>query len=67
MHDKKEIHFASLIFILIPQIKVLVFMAEIVLWGLGGKWAIEMLLLINQHKIFTYGHREGGDLGMKYM
>jgi len=38
MHDKKEIYFASLI--LIPQIKVLVFMVEIVLWGLGGNWGL---------------------------
>lgn len=42
-------------------------MVEIILWGLGGKLGIEMLLLINQHKIVTYGHREGGDLGMEYM
>ena len=40
MHNKKEIHFASLIFILIPQIKVLVFMVEIVLWVLGGNWGL---------------------------
>lgn len=32
-------------------------MVEIVLWGLGGKLGIEMLLLINQHKIVTYGHK----------